>query len=213
MANSRLARRKGSKATGSSRNVGLMILFIGIIIIISGVCVLYWQTLLSLQQQHKAPTNNLRQQVRDTVDVALEEMMAKEDAEEKDSFGDLDEDPRGLPRDDDFQPGQDDDQDGQDQFDGKELLVLSTDLGDIKITLKPEYSVESVEYIRNVVTTGDCQQCSFYRAEQKGILQGIIKSQEVDIPHTKGSCPPGFENVHNDCPAWDSQCGCVSEGS
>jgi hypothetical protein len=58
-------------------------------------------------------------------------------------------------------------------------LHLTTWLGKIIITLTPEFSAESISYIRNVVdVTNGCEQCAFYRAEKPGILQGIMKKKK-----------------------------------
>ena len=90
----------------------------------------------------------------------------------------------------------------------KEILKLTlTDLGVVKITLRPDFSKESVNYIHRIVKEG-CTRCNFYRAEQPGILQGMIKNKDVPIPTAKGRCPAGYENVKNECPKWDQQCAC-----
>lgn len=92
------------------------------------------------------------------------------------------------------------------------FLVLKTTIGDIKITLRPDLSQGSVDYIYKLVESygeNRCMHCSFYRAENPGILQGIMENKGVVPTNTvRGSCPPGSENVPNDCPDWDKHCGC-----
>ena len=91
----------------------------------------------------------------------------------------------------------------------KETLILSTDVGEIRIVLMPQYSAPSVQYIHELVDSGHCDRCTFYRAEKKGILQGIIKSKTINAPVEKGSCPPGMEKVATGkCPEWDPSCAC-----
>jgi cyclophilin family peptidyl-prolyl cis-trans isomerase len=90
----------------------------------------------------------------------------------------------------------------------KDLLVLSTVHGDIRITLRPDLSAESVDYIHRMIEFGKCDRCNFYRAEKPGILQGVMAHQRVATNTVYGSCPPGMESVQNNCPAWDAQCGC-----
>ena len=90
----------------------------------------------------------------------------------------------------------------------KEVLQLTlTNVGTIKIVLRPDFSQESVEYIHKIVQQG-CGRCNFYRAEQPGILQGVVAQKSVPIPTVKGSCPAGYETVKNDCPEWDPHCAC-----
>jgi hypothetical protein len=91
----------------------------------------------------------------------------------------------------------------------KETVVLHTSVGDIRIVLRPDLSAESVDYIRKMALLNDCHNCKLYRAEKPGILQGIIANRaKVPLVTVKGSCPPGFEHVENDCPEWDPQCAC-----
>jgi cyclophilin family peptidyl-prolyl cis-trans isomerase len=92
------------------------------------------------------------------------------------------------------------------------LLLKLTDVGTIRIHLRPDLSPESANYILQVVQAqppgGPCPHCNFYRAEKPGILQGILA--HPDVPHNtvRGPCPPGSEGVKNECPQWDSHCGC-----
>lgn len=73
----------------------------------------------------------------------------------------------------------------------KEVLILTTKLGDVKIKLNEELSKSSVGYIRQMVAAGECPRCSFYRAEAGGILQGIIKNPDLKdmIKVGRGDCP------------------------
>jgi hypothetical protein len=93
----------------------------------------------------------------------------------------------------------------------KEVLVLKTKLGNIKIVLRPDLSKGSVDYIYEVMKAsapdGLCPGCRLYRAEKPTILQGVLR-EDVDANAVKGSCPAGFESVPNECPEWDEQCGC-----
>ena len=92
----------------------------------------------------------------------------------------------------------------------KETLVLTTKMGQIKIVLRPDLSPESVSYVRQMAITPDaCGRCNIYRGEKPGILQGIIASPTISIQGIpKGPCPVGYENVSNECPAWDTNCNC-----
>jgi hypothetical protein len=97
----------------------------------------------------------------------------------------------------------------QRQMQEMETLVLTTALGQVKITMRPDLSKGSVDYIHRLIKKGPCQRrdfCNFYRADKPGILQGIMAGAVAN--GIKGTCPPGFENVTNDCPAKDKQCGC-----
>jgi cyclophilin family peptidyl-prolyl cis-trans isomerase len=96
----------------------------------------------------------------------------------------------------------------KDKEPAKETLVLTTTLGEMRIVLRPDLSKESVQYVKKVVLYRDCPNCRFYRAEKPGILQGILKGPDVTLNEVKGSCPPGYESVPNDCPEWDKSCGC-----
>jgi cyclophilin family peptidyl-prolyl cis-trans isomerase len=89
------------------------------------------------------------------------------------------------------------------------LVVLTTDLGKIRIVLRPDLSSESVEYIHRLVEeSGKCQRCNLYRAEKPGILQGVMAHPDVIVNKERGPCPASVRDVHNDCPAWDTNCGC-----
>jgi cyclophilin family peptidyl-prolyl cis-trans isomerase len=89
-----------------------------------------------------------------------------------------------------------------------ETLVLTTDIGKIRIVLRPDLSEGSVDYIHRMIDSGVCTRCNFYRAEKPGILQGAMVNKDVTVNTEHGSCPPGSENVHNDCPVWDKKCAC-----
>jgi len=96
----------------------------------------------------------------------------------------------------------------------EKFLILTTEHGNIKITLRPDISQGSVNYIYELVKSygGNgkrCMHCSFYRSEEHGILQGIMEHRDVVPVNTvRGLCPPGAEEVSNECPDWDKQCGC-----
>ena len=91
----------------------------------------------------------------------------------------------------------------------KQSVVLKTTVGDIDIVLRPDLSAESVDYIRQIAALNDCANCKLYRAEKPGILQGIIANRKkVPVNTIKGSCPPGYQDVPNECPEWDKNCAC-----
>lgn len=99
----------------------------------------------------------------------------------------------------------------KDELKRKETLVLATTAGQISIVLLPEYSPESVDYIRAVVEHNACEKCTLYRAEKPGILQGIIgaaPASVVPLPTKKGDCPVEAVDVKNDCPGHDQNCAC-----
>jgi cyclophilin family peptidyl-prolyl cis-trans isomerase len=85
------------------------------------------------------------------------------------------------------------------------ILVLKTNLGNIQIQLRQDLSRESADYIRQIISSGQCPRCNFYRAEEHGILQGIIKDpnlkaeEAVQIP--KGACPTDLKDskYKNNC--------------
>jgi cyclophilin family peptidyl-prolyl cis-trans isomerase len=89
-----------------------------------------------------------------------------------------------------------------------DTLVLTTKHGKIRITLRPDLSSGSVDYIHQLVQSGVCRRCNLYRAEKPGILQGIMANKDIPVNAVRGDCPPGLENVANDCPTWDAHCGC-----
>lgn len=88
------------------------------------------------------------------------------------------------------------------------VLVLATTVGDIRITLRPDLSQGSVDYLIKLAEAG-CQRCKLYRAEPRGILQGIMAKKGIDTNKEKGACPPDVQDVAvGDCPSWDKNCGC-----
>mmetsp|Transcript_5174 Transcript_5174/g.12356 ORF Transcript_5174/g.12356 Transcript_5174/m.12356 type:complete len:320 (-) Transcript_5174:890-1849(-) len=90
----------------------------------------------------------------------------------------------------------------------KSVLVLATTVGDIRITLRPDLSKGSVDYLIKLAEAG-CERCKLYRAEPRGILQGIMAKKSIKTNTEKGGCPPGVEGVAvGDCPDWDKNCGC-----
>jgi len=80
-----------------------------------------------------------------------------------------------------------------------DVLVLETELGSIRIILRPDLSPESVAYVHEVVRTDACSVCRFHRAEKPGILQGVIKSKTVPLPTKKGSCPEDYDGDKENC--------------
>ncbi len=94
--------------------------------------------------------------------------------------------------------------------DKKDILVVTTKVGEIRIMLRSDLSPESVSFVRQMATTPNaCVRCNIYRAEKPGILQGIIANPKISLENIpKGKCPVGFENVPNACPEWDIACSC-----
>jgi hypothetical protein len=35
-----------------------------------------------------------------------------------------------------------------------------------------------------------------------------MANKDIPVNAVRGDCPPGLENVANDCPTWDAHCGC-----
>jgi len=89
-----------------------------------------------------------------------------------------------------------------------EVLVLTTSHGKIRMLMRADLSPESVEYIREIVQSGKCDECKFYRAEKDFLLQGIMKKENAKVKVTKGQCPPGYEEKTDDCPPEQFACGC-----
>lgn len=85
---------------------------------------------------------------------------------------------------------------GNDVFYPKDVTLV-TSQGDIVIQLRPDLSPESVQYIKSLLdSTLPCKRCRFYRAEQRGILQGVIKKEGIMPNEVLGKCPPD-ENVQD----------------
>lgn len=90
-----------------------------------------------------------------------------------------------------------------------QTLVLTTELGPIRIGLRPDLSQGSVDYIHKLVESGVCRRCIFYRAEKPGILQGVMANKDIPTNEVLGPCPSdSAQKVENDCPEWDPDCGC-----
>ena len=99
-------------------------------------------------------------------------------------------------------------------------ITLQTPHGSIVITLRPDLSPESTQYIHSLLNSKSCtpQSCRLYRAEKPGILQGILKSGDDDAvervvgvvkPNAVfGRCPDEYKDVKQDCPEHDRNCGC-----
>ena len=96
-----------------------------------------------------------------------------------------------------------------------DFITLKTPHGNIRITLRPDLSPESVDYVRRIITSQSCDadSCRLYRAEKPGILQGILKSgADVQSPIAPnkvfGTCPEEYKSIKQDCPPHDPNCGC-----
>mmetsp|Transcript_16457 Transcript_16457/g.31186 ORF Transcript_16457/g.31186 Transcript_16457/m.31186 type:complete len:244 (+) Transcript_16457:2242-2973(+) len=77
-------------------------------------------------------------------------------------------------------------------------VTLVTSLGGIVIQLRPDLSPESVQYIKELLdSTVPCKRCRFYRAEQRGILQGVIKKEGIMPNEVLGKCPDDVHDVPN----------------
>ena len=99
-----------------------------------------------------------------------------------------------------------------------DYITIQTPHGNIRITLRPDLSPESVDYVRSLIKSKTCddQSCRLYRAEKPGILQGILKSgadadrlQAAVAPNKVfGKCPDEYKDVKQECPSHDPNCGC-----
>ena len=91
-----------------------------------------------------------------------------------------------------------------------ETVKLITKLGTIHINLRPDLSLPSVQYIRQIVQSSEpCSKCSFYRAEKPGILQGILQKPNIAPNTILGDCPTEYKTVKvTECPPHDPNCGC-----
>ena len=88
-------------------------------------------------------------------------------------------------------------------------MTFKTSEGDIRIKLRPDLSLPSVQYIQKLLNDpSPCSNCRFYRAEKPGILQGILKKKNVPPNTILGDCPEGLVGKKHDCPAHDPNCGC-----
>ena len=88
-------------------------------------------------------------------------------------------------------------------------ITLNTPEGNIKIKLRPDLSLPSVQYIKKLLDDpSPCQNCRFYRAEKPGILQGILAKKNVKKNTVLGDCPEEFKGKKHDCPQHDPNCGC-----
>lgn len=75
-------------------------------------------------------------------------------------------------------------------------IRLETSNGDILIQMRPDLSRESVEYIQRLLNDPrPCEHCRFYRAQDRGILQGIMKKYGVEVNKVLGPC--SSKNVVN----------------
>jgi len=77
-----------------------------------------------------------------------------------------------------------------------DTVTLMTSQGDIVIQLRPDQALDSVKYIKALLDSATpCKDCRFYRAEQHGILQGILKKEGVPRNKVLGTCPEEFKDV------------------
>lgn len=75
-------------------------------------------------------------------------------------------------------------------------LTLETSQGNIVIELRPNQALESVQYIKKLLDSPKpCKGCRFYRAEQRGILQGILHKEDVPANEVLGKCPDDVEET------------------
>ena len=89
------------------------------------------------------------------------------------------------------------------QNNNKSILKLSTKHGEIKIKLRSDLSHGSVQYLYKLVESDHCDKCNFYRAENPGILQGILENRNIPVNDVFGSCPHHAKDLKNDCPPHD----------
>jgi cyclophilin family peptidyl-prolyl cis-trans isomerase len=72
----------------------------------------------------------------------------------------------------------------------KPTVTLVTSQGDILIHLRPDLAPESVQYVQALIQSdAPCKKCRFYRAEQRGILQGVLVKDGIPPNETLGKCP------------------------
>eukprot|EP00239_Pterosperma_sp_CCMP1384_P009380 CAMPEP_0197862820 /NCGR_PEP_ID=MMETSP1438-20131217/39844_1 /TAXON_ID=1461541 /ORGANISM="Pterosperma sp., Strain CCMP1384" /LENGTH=141 /DNA_ID=CAMNT_0043480493 /DNA_START=143 /DNA_END=564 /DNA_ORIENTATION=+ len=82
--------------------------------------------------------------------------------------------------------------------------------GKIRIKLRPDLSQPSVDYVVKVAQEKKCgADCTFYRAEQNFLLQGVIRTP-VPANRQLGDCPQEFKDKPRStpCPSHDPNCGC-----
>jgi cyclophilin family peptidyl-prolyl cis-trans isomerase len=90
-----------------------------------------------------------------------------------------------------------------------ETITLKTSEGDLRIKLRPDLSLESVQYIQKLLEDPNpCSHCEFYRAEKPGILQGVLETENVKPNTVLGKCPEGLSGKKHECPEHDPNCGC-----
>ncbi|KAL7566121.1 hypothetical protein ACA910_003894 [Epithemia clementina (nom. ined.)] len=190
-----LSRRKGSTSSRSGASLYVLCFVVCValsLVLIVGVVITIRkkEPASSLATLSTADTNNQQQQQQQRQEQQQQPLPPKGDAKLR--FDHL-----VVPHNTDSSIG------------GKDTLILSSDVGEIRIVLLPQYSPASVKYIHDVVAHGQCDRCTLYRAEKQGILQGIIKSTSIHVPTEKGSCPPGMDTIKNgECPKWDPSCAC-----
>lgn len=79
-------------------------------------------------------------------------------------------------------------------------IRLETVQGDIIIQLRPDLSLESVEYIQRLLNDPNpCETCRFYRAQDRGILQGIMRKPGVAVNTKLGTCPTNVNAFNKKC--------------
>ena len=89
------------------------------------------------------------------------------------------------------------------------LVTMKTSQGDLRINLRPDLSLASVQYIQKLLESSKpCKDCRFYRAEKPGILQGVIQKEGIMKNTILGDCPEEFKGLKHDCPKHDPNCGC-----
>lgn len=78
----------------------------------------------------------------------------------------------------------------------QETVTLMTSQGDIIISLRPNQSPDSVQYIKALLDSPKpCKKCRLYRAEQRGILQGILAKEGMAPNEVLGNCPLSPEEL------------------
>jgi len=129
------------------------------------------------------------------------ELENEEDVEEAEYGNQKDE------KDEDFNPGENV---GDVATPNQHVIIMdfsdsTEDLGSVHIQLRSDLSPESAQAILEQL---ECESCQLYRAEEPGILQGILQNGHIkDIP--RGICPNDeAAAIENDCPDWDKECAC-----
>ena len=153
-------RTKKNKSS-SNRSVLIVTLMALLALAITAFVLLTQATSIS---SSSSSSNSIRGADIDTIDSSN---ISKDEEEEEDAGADADADAEQNP-----------------------TVTLVTSQGDILIHLRPDLAPESVQYVQALIQSdAPCKRCRFYRAEQRGILQGILVKDGTPPNETLGKCP------------------------